>query len=157
MGVLDSRGIYTPTALESGWDDELATNFALFDTIVARNTAITAALATIASFSKTAAWLDPAGISAGTIAVWRAPYACTVTAIKGYRVGGTGATINAYRGTTATTHRSSALSLTSTSTWMDGGTVQNTAYAIGDSLLMGVVSVTGTVTQISVQVDFTRT
>jgi len=35
--------------------------------------------------------------SVWNIIVWRAPFACTVTNVRGYRVGGTGATINARR------------------------------------------------------------
>jgi hypothetical protein len=108
------------------------------------------------AFSKTAAFTDPTAVVAATIAAWTAPFACTVTAIKGYRVGGTGATINAYRGTTATQHRAANLSLTSASTWMDGGAVQNTAYASGDSLLLALISAAGSPTQVSIQVNFTR-
>ena len=87
--------------------------------------------------------------------VWRAPYTCTVTAVKGYRVGGTGATINARRNG-AYNHLSSDLSLTSADIWMDGGAVQNTAYVAGDKLEIMIVSLTGNPTQIAVQVDFTK-
>ena len=107
-------------------------------------------------FSKTAVFSDVAAVAPLTVVVWTAPFACTVTAIKGYRVGGTGATINAYRGTTATALRSANLSLASADTWIDGGAVQNTAFAINDSLLLRVVTVVGAPTQISVQVNFTR-
>ncbi len=156
-GTTDARGIYTPVVLESGWDDELATNFALFDTITDRNTAIAAALASIASFTKNITFYDPTSVTVATLAIWRAPYACTITALKGYRVGGTGATINAFKNTTATAHRASALSLTSASTWTDGGALTSASYAIGDSLLLGLLSITGAVTQINIQVEFTRT
>ena len=50
----------------------------------------------------------------------------------------------------------SALSLSSENTWMDGGAVQNTAYAAGDKLELMVVSTAGTVTQLGIQVNFTR-
>jgi hypothetical protein len=89
------------------------------------------------------------------IIAWRAPFACTVTAVKGYRVAGTGATVNARRNG-ADNHLASALSLTSADTWQDGGSVQNTAYAAGDRMEIMVVSVAGTPTQVSIQVDFTR-
>ena len=89
------------------------------------------------------------------VIVWRAPFACTVTAVKGYRVGGTGATINARRNGTSN-HLASDLSLSSADTWTDGGSVQNTAYAAGDKLEIMVVSTTGTVTQLGIQVDYTR-
>jgi hypothetical protein len=106
--------------------------------------------------SKTAVFFDATAVVPATLAVWRAPFACTVIAIKGYRVGGSGATVQAYRGTTATPLRSAALSVSSTSTWMDGGAVQNTVFAAGDGLLIAVVSATGSPTQVCCQVDFTR-
>ena len=87
------------------------------------------------------------------IIVWRGPFACEVTKVWGYRVGGTGATINARRNG-ADNHLSSALSLTSADTWMDGGAVQNTAYMAGDKLEIMVVSVAGAPGQVAVQVDF---
>ena len=92
---------------------------------------------------------------AKNIIVWRAPFACTVTAVKGYRAGGTGATINA-RLNGASNHLASNLSLTSADTWMDGGGVQNTAYAIGDKLEIMIVSVAGSPDQVAIQVDFTK-
>jgi hypothetical protein len=98
--------------------------------------------------------LTPSG--AINVIVWRAPYACTLTNVRGYRVGGTGATINARRNNTDN-GLASALSLTNADQWMDGGAVQNTAYAAGDELEIMVVSVAGSPTQVAIQVDFTRT
>lgn len=92
--------------------------------------------------------------SALNLIVWRAPFSCTVTKVYGYRVGGTGATINARLNGTSN-HLSSALSLTSADTWTDGGAVQNTAYVAGDKLEIMIVSTAGTVTQIAIQVSFT--
>jgi pectate lyase-like protein len=92
---------------------------------------------------------------ASDLIVWRAPYACTVTNVRGYRVGGTGATINARRNGTSA-HLSSDLSLTSADTWVDGGAVQNTAYAAGDKMEIRVMSVAGAPTQVAIQVDLTR-
>ncbi|MCJ7747921.1 MAG: hypothetical protein MUP27_09260 [Desulfobacterales bacterium] len=88
------------------------------------------------------------------VIVWRAPFACTVTNVRGYRVGGTGATINA-RLNGASDHLAAALSLTNADEWMDGGAVQNTAYVAGDKLEIMVVTVAGTPTQIAIQVDLT--
>lgn len=89
------------------------------------------------------------------VIVWRAPYACTLTAVKGYRVDGTGATINARRnGTDA--HLSSELSLTTPDLWIDGGAVQNATYVTGDKLEIMIVSLDGTPTQIAIQLDFTK-
>jgi hypothetical protein len=97
--------------------------------------------------------IDPSG--AANYIVWRAPFACTVTNVRGYRVGGTGATINA-RKNGSSNHLSSALSLTSADTWQDGGGVQNTSYSAGDKLEIMVVSVTGSPTQIAIQLDYSR-
>ncbi len=109
------------------------------------------------SFSRGGTLLNAVdGITAVNIFAWRATFSCTVTAVKGYRVGGTGATINARRNG-ASNHLASALSLTSESTVMDGGAVQNTAYVLGDVLEIMVVSTAGTVSQIGIQVDFTKT
>lgn len=100
--------------------------------------------------------IQSGGLTAAiNVIVWRAPFACTVTNVRGYRVGGTGATINARRNGTSN-HLASALSLTSADTWMDGGAVQNTAYAAGDKLEIMVVTVAGSPTQVAIQVDFTR-
>jgi len=110
---------------------------------------------TAVTFSRGGTFVNADGVSTGNFIVWRAPFACTVTAVKGYRVGGSGATINARRNGTSN-HLSIALSLTSADTWTDGGAVQNTAYVAGDKLEVMVVSATGSPTQIGIQVDFTR-
>lgn len=104
-------------------------------------------------FSAGGTLLDPTALR--NVIIWRAPFPCTVTNVRGYRVGGTGATINA-RLNGASNHLASALSLTSADTWMDGGAVQNTAYAAGDKLEIMLVTVSGTPTEIAIQVDFTR-
>lgn len=101
--------------------------------------------------------VNPNGITATiSVVVWRAPYPCKVLAVLGYRVGGTSASINA-RHNGADNHLSSALSLTSTDTWMDGGAVSNTTYAEGDSLEIMLTAVGGSPTQVAVQVVFART
>jgi hypothetical protein len=94
-------------------------------------------------------------VDAVNIIIWEAPFACTVTNVKGYRVGGTGATINARRNGVSN-HLSSALSLTSVDQWMDGGVVQNTPYALGDKMEIMVISVSGNPTQIAVKINFVR-
>lgn len=99
------------------------------------------------------AYLDPTG--ARNLVIWRAPFAVTVTNVRGYRVGGTGATINARLNGTDN-HLVSDLSLTSAATWQDGGAVQNTAYVAGDKLELMLVTVAGNPTEISIQVDFTK-
>ena len=105
------------------------------------------------TFSLGGTILDPT--AARNVPVWRAPIACTVTNVRGYRVGGTGATINARHNGTDN-HLATALSLTSADTWTNGGTVQNTAYTMSDKLEIMLVTVTGAPTEIGIQVDFTR-
>ena len=89
------------------------------------------------------------------IIVWRAPFACTVNAVKGYVVGATGTTVNA-RKNGSLNHLSSNLSLGSTDTWLDGGAVQNTSYAIGDKMEIMITSVSGSPTEVAIQVELTR-
>ena len=89
------------------------------------------------------------------VVVWRALFACTVTNVRGYRVGGTGATINA-RKNSSLSHLASALSLTSADEWLDGSTPQNTAYAVGDKMEIQIISLVGDPTQIAIQLDLTR-
>src|SRR3990172_9495096 len=101
-------------------------------------------------FVKGGVFLAPTGAS--TAVAWRAPFTCTVTNVRGYRVGGTGATINAKKNGSA--HLAGDLSLTSADTWMDGGAVQNQNYVAGDSLELALVSVAGNPTEVSIQVDF---
>ena len=97
--------------------------------------------------------INPTG--AINVIVWYAPYVCTVTNVRGYRIGGTAAIINARKNGTSN-HLATALSLSSADTWMDGSTVEPTTatYAIGDKLEIMVISQTGNPTQVSIQVDF---
>lgn len=90
------------------------------------------------------------------VIVWRAPFPCTVTNVRGYRIGGTGATINARKNGTDN-HLAAAVSLAVADTWTDGGAVQNTAYATGDKMEIMIVTVAGAPTQVAVQVDLTKT
>ncbi len=107
----------------------------------------------LATFSRGGTMVNPNGITAAiNIICWRAPFACVVTNVRGYRVGGTGATINARRAV-GETFLSGALSLTSADTWMDGGAVQNVDVAAGGKLEIMIVSVTGSPTQIEIQID----
>ncbi len=86
-----------------------------------------------------------------TYVIWRAPRACTVTAVRGYRQGGTGATINATKNGAdlATTD----LSLSTDTTWMAAAALQNTAVAAGDAIAVAVRSVAGTPTAVTIQID----
>jgi hypothetical protein len=104
-------------------------------------------------FSKAGNILSPSG--AVDAIIWRAQFACTVTAVRGYRVGGTGATINARRAG-VDQHLASDLSLAAADEWTDGGAVQNTAYTAGQAMEIQIVTVAGAPDQVAVQVEFTQ-
>ncbi|MBB1253188.1 hypothetical protein H3146_07360 [Streptomyces sp. OF3] len=99
--------------------------------------------------SKSLVITSPPG--AVSYAVWRAPKACTVIAVRGYRVGGSGATINAQRNTSDLL--ATDLSLSTAATWLSGPSVQNASFAAGDSLVVAVRSISGSPTAITIQVD----
>ena len=111
------------------------------------------------SISKGGTYYNKYGISVSSsdplyIISWRAPMACTVTNVRGYRKGGTGAQINARRNG-ADDHLSSHLSVSTCDTWLDGGSVQNTSISIGDKLEIAIISTSGSPTQVAVQIDLT--
>ena len=89
------------------------------------------------------------------IIVWRAPFTCAATNVWGYRIGGTGAAINARKNGNLNL-LASALSLSSAEVWMDGGAVQNENFAAGDKLEIMIVSTTDIVSQLAIQIDFFR-
>lgn len=105
--------------------------------------------ATATTVSKSLVITAPAGAVSYT--VWRAPKACTVVAVRGYRVGGTGTTINAVKNSADLL--ATDLSLSTAATWMSGPGVQNAAMAAGDSLAIAIRSVTGSPTAVTIQVD----
>ncbi len=92
------------------------------------------------------------------IIVWRAPFAATVTAVKGYQNSGTGSSFNAFRGSLAShvLFLSSDATIGTADSWIDGGTVQNAAVAAGDALYIRIASVAGAPTRIAIQIDLDR-
>lgn len=97
---------------------------------------------------------DPDGIGALDVVVWRAPYACMVEATRGFRIGGTGCIVRARKGIQAL--NVSDLSLVNANQWYIGQDIQNGSFAAGDALVLEVVQVSGTVTEVTIQVDFRR-
>ena len=85
-------------------------------------------------------------------AVTRLAGAATVTGVLAFRVGGTGATVNARADDD--TLLPVDLSVASASTWMSGPSLQNADVAAGTSLQVEVTGVTGTVTYVVVQIDY---
>jgi hypothetical protein len=92
--------------------------------------------------------------TAQTVVIWRAPFACTVTAVKGYQDVGTGSVVTAYDGNTDLLHTD--LSISAAATWQDGGALAKTAISAGDSLAIKVVSVSGSPNYLAVQVELTQ-
>jgi len=101
------------------------------------------------------ALLEGAPPSNGTRMVWRAPFACTVTNVRGHIDAGTNAVVNA-RVNQTSNFLSSDLTVGTADAWADGGSVQNTAIAAGDDIEINLVSTSGAVTQVNIQVDLTR-
>ena len=70
-------------------------------------------------------------------------------------VGATGSVINAQKNGSLPLLVSD-LTLGSAGTWTDGGAVQNTAVSVGDKLEIMVISVSGTPTELAVEIQLTR-
>jgi hypothetical protein len=87
----------------------------------------------------------------GQYIVWQAPTACTITAVRAVRVGGTAATINA--SVNALDLLPLDLSLTTAGSWSTGPNIQNVNMVAGDSLSVYVRSVSGSPSAITIQVD----
>lgn len=100
-------------------------------------------------FSRGATLIDPV---VSNVVVWQAPFDCVVMKVSAYRAGGAGATINA-RKNGGSTFLVTDLSVSTTNNWMAGGVVQNVAVAAGDSLEIMVTALSGSPTQIAIQID----
>jgi hypothetical protein len=79
------------------------------------------------------------------------PKSAKVAAVRGYRSGGAGATINAQRN--GLDLLPTDLSLSTDNTWLSGGSVQNTEASAGDSLTVSVRNVSGAPAYVSIQID----
>ncbi len=101
-------------------------------------------------FSHGATLIDPI---VANVVIWQAAFNCTVTKVSAYRVGGGGATINA-RKNGSSTFLVIDLSVSTTNNWMSGGTLQNATIAAGDSLEIMVTTLSGSPTQLAIQIDF---
>lgn len=89
--------------------------------------------------------------AAGTYMVTRMPVACSAIAVRAYRDGGTGGTVNAKRNTGDLL----AANLdTATDAWAGSTALQNATFAAGDTLSVVTAAPAGTPTDVIVQVDF---
>lgn len=100
------------------------------------------------TFSRSGVFTSP---TATTVVVWRAPKACTVVAVRGYRVGGSGATINAAKN--GSDLMSTDLSLVTADSWLSDAGLQNEDFSVGDTLTLEIASVAGSPTAVTIQVD----
>jgi hypothetical protein len=103
------------------------------------------------TFSRGGTILNPT--STGTYVIWYAPFNCTVTNVKGY-ADTTGSVVTAlHNGADLLV---TDLTITLAATWQDGGAVQNTPMVTGDSLAIKIASLSGSPTQIAIEIVFTR-
>lgn len=90
--------------------------------------------------------------AAGTHVLWRAPVACKVTAVRAYRLGGTGATVNAQKN--GGNLLAADLSVTAAATWASASpTAAVGKLAAGDTLAAVVVTAGGAPTDLTIQID----
>ncbi len=93
--------------------------------------------------------LDPTG--AIDVVVWRAPYACTVNKVQALQVGGTSGEVQA-RKNGATAFLASNLATTA-GTWASTSTIQNATVAVDDYLEIRIISLVGTPTGMTIQIQ----
>jgi hypothetical protein len=89
--------------------------------------------------------------TAGTYMVTKVPAACTAIAVRTYRTGGTGGTVNAKKNSSDLL---ASVLTTTTDSWAASTTLQNASFAAGDTLSVVTASPAGTPTDVIVQVDF---
>lgn len=102
--------------------------------------------------SKGGVILDPSG--ARDVVVWRAPFACTATAVRAYTTGGTSANVNARKNGTSALLASDLTA--NAGTWTSNTTLQNASFVAGDSLEIRLISLSGSPTAVAIQVECTR-
>lgn len=86
---------------------------------------------------------------------WRAPFACTVVAVRSHFDAGTNCVVNARKNQTST-FMSSNFTNSTANAWGAGTVNQNQSIAAGDDIEMNLVSTSGAVTKVNIQVDLTR-
>ncbi|WP_433444560.1 hypothetical protein [Nonomuraea sp. CA-141351] len=100
--------------------------------------------------------LKGADIAAGSFVLWRASVPCRIMAVRAYRVGGTGAAVNATKN--GASMLTGDLSVNAASTWLAGslGSLANRRMVEGDTLAATVVSAAGTPTDLIIQIDIQK-
>jgi hypothetical protein len=91
----------------------------------------------------------------GNRMVWRAPYACTVVAVRSHFDAGTNIVVNA-RKNQASNFCSANFTNSTANAWGAATVNQNQSLAAGDDIEVMLVSLSGAVTKANIQVDLTR-
>lgn len=86
-----------------------------------------------------------------TQVTWRAPKPCIVTNVLGYRIGGSGATINALNETNDLL--ATDLSLVTADSWLAAPAIQYATLETGATLSLSIRSVGGSPTSVVIQVE----
>lgn len=86
---------------------------------------------------------------------WRAPFACTVVAVRSHFDAGTNCVVNA-RKNQASNFMSANFTNSTANAWGAGTVNQNQAIAAGDDIEMQLVSTSGAVLKVNIAVDLTR-
>lgn len=89
--------------------------------------------------------------AAGTYQLCKVPAAADIIAVRAYRAGGTGGTVQVKH---AASDVLASVLTTTTDSWAGSTTVQNASCAAGDNISVVLASPAGTPTEILVQVDF---
>lgn len=96
-------------------------------------------------------------LATGRRPIWRAPFDCTVTQVRGYVDTGTTTVINA--GTTATAGSeefcSADITIDPADAWESGTVNQNQSVTAGETVSVEIITA-GTATQLTVQIELTR-
>lgn len=101
------------------------------------------------------ALLEGAPPSNGFRMIWRAPFACTVTAVRSHFDAGTNCVVNA-RKNQASDFMSADFTNSTANAWGAGTVDQNQSVAAGDDIEVELVSTSGAVTKVNIQVELTR-
>ncbi|MFC8583296.1 hypothetical protein ACFUGD_01785 [Streptomyces sp. NPDC057217] len=88
--------------------------------------------------------------TAGTYQLFKVPAGASIIAVRAYRTGGSGGTVQVKKGASDVLASPMA---TSTDAWAGTTTVQNAACAAGDTISVVLASPAGSPTEILVQVD----
>lgn len=113
----------------------------------------------VTSFSKSLTIFNNAGIQqadTGSFIIYRTQFAATASLVMGLRDSGSGLVINAYKNAEGTTLLSSNLSVNVTGSFVSSSADQNRTFNVGDVLGVRIVNFTGSIKEITVQVDFTQ-